>query len=77
MAGGETGIVNFPVKENAAGMSTRQIVWEKRKRVKEATVATAMPTSSFNLLLDSFNLFSWTPYFAFHLDWILRFVVFR
>lgn len=45
--------MNFPVEENALGMSTRQIGWEKRKRVKEATTATAVTaTSSFNLLLD-------------------------
>lgn len=33
--------MNFPVEENAADMSTRQIGWEKRKRVKEATSVTA------------------------------------
>lgn len=32
--------MNFPVEENALGMSTRQIGWEKRKRVKEATTTT-------------------------------------
>lgn len=51
-------MVNFPVKENAVGMSMRQIGWEKRKRVKEATVATVTATAGFNLLLDSFNLLS-------------------
>lgn len=50
----EVGFMNFPVKENALGMSTRQIGWEKRKRVKEATTtAAATATSSFSLLLDS------------------------
>jgi len=33
--------MNFPVEENAVDMSTRQIGWEKRKRVKEATTVTA------------------------------------
>ena len=58
MAGQVARIVNFPVKENAVGMSMRQIGWEKRKRVKEATVATVTATAGFNLLLDSFNLLS-------------------
>lgn len=52
----EVSFMNFPVEENALGMSTRQIGWEKRKRVKEATMATAATaTSSFSLLLDSFQ----------------------
>lgn len=52
----EVGFMNFPVEENALGMSTRQIGWEKRKRVKEATMATAAAaTSSFSLLLNSFK----------------------
>lgn len=58
--------MNFPVEENALDMSTRQIGWEKRKRVKETTTTTAATaTSSFSLLLDSIkHLFS---YFFFHI----------
>jgi len=38
----EVDFMNFPVEDNALSMSTRQIGWEKRKRVKEATTATAI-----------------------------------
>lgn len=52
----EVGFMNFPVEENALDLSTRQIGWEKRKQVKEATTVTAVTTTSgFSLLLDSFN----------------------
>lgn len=46
--------MSFPVEENAVDMFTRQIGWEKRKRVKEATTVTAATaTKSFSFLLDS------------------------
>lgn len=64
-------IVNFPVKENAVGMSMRQIGWEKRKRVKEATVATVTATAGFNLLLDSFNLLSLSLSLSFFASFLL------
>lgn len=38
----EVDFMNFPVEENALGMSMRQIGWEKRKRVKEATTTAAI-----------------------------------
>lgn len=64
-------MVNFPVKENAVGMSMRQIGWEKRKRVKEATVATVTATAGFNLLLDSFNLLSLSLSLSFFASFLL------
>lgn len=41
----EVDFMNFPVEENTIGMSTRQIGWEKRKRVKEATATTTAATA--------------------------------
>ncbi|KAL2725379.1 glutaredoxin domain-containing cysteine-rich protein CG31559-like [Vespula squamosa] len=35
------GVMSFLIEENAVGMFTRQIGWEKRKQVKEAAVAAA------------------------------------
>nr|KAF7434238.1 hypothetical protein H0235_002429 [Vespula pensylvanica] len=39
------GVMSFPIEENAVGMFTRQIEWEKRKRVKEAAAAAATTTN--------------------------------
>ncbi|KAF7407441.1 hypothetical protein HZH66_001978 [Vespula vulgaris] len=39
------GVMSFPIEENAVGMFTRQIGWEKRKRVKEAAAAAATTTN--------------------------------